>query len=161
MGCKGVATADAMCDAIIAGYEKGLANPNPTVLDREHAWLRDLVNVPVAARKKFWDKIEALPNEKQPPKPYVKALQRALPDSEIELSVRRRVAGAGSLGRPRFAGVGTWRGGAVVREAKALVPSAWTRAHDGSKKLRCYKIATGRFRAPDPWYAVTDNIAVR
>src|SRR5262245_63484580 len=79
MGCGSVAKADATCDAIVAGYGKGLADPKPTVLDQEHAWLRDLVNVPVAARKKFWDKIAALPTKPTPKPPFVKPLQDALP----------------------------------------------------------------------------------
>jgi hypothetical protein len=163
LGCGGAGAGEAMCADILAGYAKGLVDPHPVVLDRDHAWLRDLVNVPVAARKKFWDKIESLPtNGTVAPKPYAKALRAALPDPKIEIGFSRRVAGAGSLGRPRFVGIGSWRGGAVVREAKALVPSAWTLAHKGgSNALRCYEIATGCFRAPDPWYRVADNIAVR
>jgi hypothetical protein len=49
-----------------------------------------------------------------------------------------------------------------VREAKALVPSGWTRvAGRGSRKSRCQEIAFGRYRAPDPWYAVSGGMAVR
>ena len=32
--------------------------------------------------------------------------------------------GGGSLGRPRYFALAEWRGGRVLREAKALVPSA-------------------------------------
>ena len=55
-----------------------------------------------------------------------------------------------------------WCGDWVVREAKAVVPSAWTRV-EGQKgrAVRCMEIATGRHRAPDPWYRVADGIAVR
>ena len=50
----------------------------------------------------------------------------------------------------------------MVREAKALVVSAWCRAHaGGTKKLRCGDIASGHYRAADPWFAIEDNIAVR
>src|SRR5256885_11406966 len=30
-----------------------------------------------------------------------------------------------------------------------------------SKTPRCYEIATGVYRAPDPWYALTDDVVVR
>src|SRR5256885_17230124 len=30
-----------------------------------------------------------------------------------------------------------------------------------AKTLRCYEIATGTYRAPDPWYALTDDVIVR
>ena len=31
----------------------------------------------------------------------------------------------------------------------------------GPKTLRCYEIATGTYRAPDPWYALSDDVIVR
>ena len=31
----------------------------------------------------------------------------------------------------------------------------------GAQALRCYEIATGAYRAPDPWYAVADDVIVR
>jgi hypothetical protein len=38
----------------------------------------------------------------------------------------------------------------VVREAKAMVPSAWTWAHSKSGRSRVLDIAYGTYRAPDP-----------
>jgi hypothetical protein len=55
-----------------------------------------------------------------------------------------------------------WKGGKVVREVKALVPSAWYLAHKvANVRLRCSDIAGGTYRAPDPWFAVADGIVVR
>ena len=65
-----------------------------------------------------------------------------------------RTAGLGSLGRPRWVGLAQWQGAPVVREVKAALPSAWTLANGGSRALNCFKIATGRHRAPDPWFAL-------
>src|SRR5262245_24427400 len=42
-----------ICDLIVAGYEKGLARPRPFVLDRDHKWLRKLVEVKDDARREF------------------------------------------------------------------------------------------------------------
>jgi hypothetical protein len=58
--------------------------------------------------------------------------------------------------------IADWKGGKVVREAKALVPSAWYLAHQvADARLRCGDIAGGAYRAPDPWYAVSGGIVVR
>jgi hypothetical protein len=62
-----------------------------------------------------------------------------------------RVAGIGSLGRPRYVAVAFWRGGRMLREAKALVPSAWIWAHGGKSRASHFlAVANGRYRAPDP-----------
>jgi hypothetical protein len=133
------------------------------VLEEYHAWLRALVVVPEATRARFWEKLDMLkPPKRAPPRRYVEALKTAMPDRKVKFAIHRRTAGAGSLGRPRFVGVGNWRGGPVVREAKALVPSAWVRVHGrGSSRLRVQEIAHGAYRDPDPWYNVLDSILVR
>jgi hypothetical protein len=153
-----------ICAAILAGYREALASPRPFALDEEHPWLRKLVMVPENERAEFWKKkIDKLKEPEQPPhKRYRDALKSAMPEPRIEIVFRPRTAGTGSLGRPRWVGFGTWRGGRVVREAKALVPSGWTRAHGrGKAELRCEEIACGKYRAPDEWYGVIGTIAVR
>ena len=115
-----VAAEDA-CAAILAGYRQGLDNPMPVVLERDRAWLRELVVVPEKERAKFWKKIEAAMLEPAPER-YRKVLAEAMPEPSLEITTARRVAGAGSLGRPRWVGrLDNWRGGPVVREAKALL----------------------------------------
>ena len=85
----------------------------------------------------------------------------ALPDPSITLSYWRHTAGTGSLGRPRWLGYGSWRGGPLLREGKALVPSGWTRAHGDGARLRLNDIALGKYRAPDPWYKASGNLLIR
>jgi len=86
----------------------------------------------------------------------------ALPPGSEGVEFWSRSAGLGSLGRPRFVARAMWCGDYVVREAKAVVRSAWTRAQrNGGRAIRCMEIAGGRYRAPDPWYRVADGIAVR
>ena len=152
-----------ICAAILEGYAAGLNEPKPFAIDEEHAWLRALVVVSEEERTRFWEKLDKLKAPKQPPpKPYRDVLKAAMPDPELATVFRRRTAGAGSLGRPRWVGFGEWRGGRVVREAKALVPSAWVRATGQSAaRLRCKEIAFGSYRAPDPWYDVIETIVVR
>lgn len=157
--------------ALLSGYTTGLEKPGPAVLDRDLAWLRQLVVVAEGHRQEFWDKLkkkrkrfEARAVDERPtlwPR-YATALRAALPAGAGEPRMWYRSAGLGSLGRPRWVAEAKWRGDWVIREAKGIVPSGWTRAHTGmGRALRCIEIATGRFRAPDPWHDVTDGVAVR
>lgn len=158
---RGGAVADAIARNLLAGYRAGLEAPTPIVLDRKSRRLRRLVEVSEEQRKDFWKKIDA-EREEDAPARYLKLLKAAMPAKGIEMTTARRTAGTGSLGRPRWIAVGTWNGGDVVREAKALVPSGWVLGHGDRKgPLGCGELALGKYRAPDPWYAVEGNIVVR
>ena len=153
-----------ICASILKGYDRGLADPRPFVLDEKFAWLRDLVVVPEQDRAQFWSKMADLkPSKKDPAERYRDAIVGAMPDKTCKvIKFSRRRAGTGSLGRPRWVGIADWHGAPVVREAKALVQSGWTRIPArGSPSLRCEEIALGRYRAPDAWYDVIDATVVR
>jgi Uncharacterized protein conserved in bacteria (DUF2252) len=158
----------AICANILEGYEHGLEAPESFVLDRQHMWLRTRFVVSEADRAMFWQKIEnqyhdllAKKNPEKPPALWLKLFATSLPDASISLAYWRRTAGTGSLGRPRWLGYSTWRGGSLLREGKALVPSGWTRAHGDGTRLRLNDIALGKYRAPDPWYAASGNLLMR
>lgn len=158
----------AICANILEGYEHGLEAPEAFVLDRQHMWLRTRFVVGEAERAMFWQKIEnqyhdmlSKKKPEQPPARWLKLFATALPDASITLAYWRRTAGTGSLGRSRWLGYGTWRGGPLLREGKALVPSGWTRAHGDGTRLRLNDIALGKYRAPDPWYAASGNLLMR
>ena len=106
--------------------------------------------------------METLAASGKPPPNYVKALAAAMPERGIKMAVLPRTAGAGSLGRPRWVEISQWHGAPIVREAKAMVPSAWTRANNhGRDALQWHRLATGRYRSPDPWLALTGDVATR
>jgi Ser/Thr protein kinase RdoA (MazF antagonist) len=151
------------CGAILQGYVKGLENPRPFVLDKEHPHLRSLLVVDEMARAKFWAKVAAQKSLKKPPKRFRRAIAAAMPESGLTVEkYYPRQAGTGSLGRQRWVGVADWRGGLVLREAKALVSSGWVRARGlKSRRLHVREIAAGRYRAPDPWYSANDELVVR
>jgi uncharacterized protein (DUF2252 family) len=155
---------DGVCACIRSGYINALKQPRPFVLDRDHGWLRKRVVVSDDKRASFWQKITSDTNKakKRCPRRYADALLAAMPEGASGMTVVPRTAGTGSLGRPRWVASGDWRGGLVVREAKALAPSAWAvfRKH-GHRKLRSAEISQGRYRAPDPWYRVSGSIVVR
>jgi hypothetical protein len=150
----------ALCRAILKGYRHGLSVPQPLILDRDLAWLRELVAVPETERTKFWNKIADAEDER-PPAPYRRALAAAMPEPGLKLTTARRTAGLGSLGRPRWIAIADWRGAPIVREAKALVPSAWHLTNGGRGKPRCAEIAGGRYRAIDPWFRIEGSFALR
>lgn len=146
---------------ILAGYKAGIAAPSPIVLERDWSWLREEVVVSEQRRLKFWKKIAERKAEPAPAE-FRAALAAAMPESDLAFDTARRVAGTGSLGRPRWIGVADWRGGPLVREAKALVTSAWELARGRpDAPIRCADIAAGGNRAPDPWYRVESAIVVR
>jgi uncharacterized protein DUF2252 len=149
--------------AIAEGYSRGLAKPRPTLLDERDRWMRRYTACSVSERRAFWQKVAKYPELKKPILPQVQQdLASRLPDGAENIIYRARRAGGGSLGRPRYVAVADWRGGKVVREAKALVSSAWDWARgDPSPTLYFERLATQKHRAPDPYLKVKDKFIFR
>jgi hypothetical protein len=155
-----IAEAD-IAAAILRGYRLGLSTPGPIVLDRDRLWLRQAVEVAEAEREKFWKKVDKVTSRAAPER-YRAAISAAMPEPGLTILTGRRTAGVGSLGRPRWIGRTDWRGAPILREAKALVSSAWSRVHGRrNARTRVAEIAGGRFRPLDPWFRVDAGIAVR
>lgn len=163
--------AAAVAKPVLAGYRRGLDAPRPSVLDRDLAWLRKAVVVPERERRSFWEKLErkrlrfegrtASGRPELWPR-YRDALRAAMPPGAEEPLIWYRSAGLGSLGRPRWVAQAMWRGDWVIREAKGMVPSAWSRVEgSATRDLGGLELATGRFRAPDPLFNLADGIAIR
>lgn len=147
--------------ALLKGYLRGLEDPHPMLLDEHAHWLRPLVGGGPNASRKFWDEVDGY-SEASPPAPVRKALERHLPKDAQLLGYVTRTKGGGSLGRPRFLLVATWQGGRLVREAKALVPSAWHWARSrSSPPIRFLELAFGTYRSPDPSLAIRSGYALR
>jgi hypothetical protein len=149
------------CNAILDSYREGIAAPLPFVLDEHHAWLRTRVVCLDDKRAKFWDEINELPRA-VPPEAVRVALVSALPSGAQRVRFAARSAGGGSLGRPRYVAIADWRGGNVLREAKALVPSGWDWAHDNPDATsRFLDLALATTRAPDPYMTVVAGFIIR
>jgi hypothetical protein len=152
-----------MSDALLKGYRCGLQDPRPTLLDEQERWMRPFVACSDKERAKFWKEVEKYPAPVSPVPDAVESglRQRLPPGSDVERFATRR-KGGGSLGRPRYIVVATWRGGHVVREAKALVPSAWDWAHGAGYSLaNVTDLATALYRSPDPFLTVQDRFIFR
>ena len=89
-------------------------------------------------------------------------LRRYLPEPGLSYRVVHRIAGLGSLGRQRFVALAQWRGGSIAREAKALVPSAWTwQQPQPCEEILYEKALTTAVRMVDPWVHLAGRWIVR
>jgi uncharacterized protein DUF2252 len=148
-------------EAIIAGYREGLEQPRPALLDEQNSAMRPFVACTDQDRQDFWIEVDGYPKA-SPPAKVRSLLEGSLPKNASVPRFASRVKGGGGLGRPRYVAIATWCGGRIVREAKAIVPSAWSWAHgEGTAPVRAVDLAFGKFRAPDPHMSVKDGFIVR
>lgn len=149
-----------VCDALWRGYVKGLEKPTAVVLERDHRWLREAIMLPEKERAKWWDKF--MLEDEPVPQRFRAALSAAMPEPRLPIVAFARQAGAGSLGKSRIVGRAEWHGGPIIRECKAILPSAWSVFRGQSPgAIQAGKIAAGRYRACDPHYAVADGLVIR
>lgn len=153
--------AETIADGVLAGYRRGLADPRPTLLDEHETWMREFVGTTAEEHEKFWKKMQKLKPAKKVDDRAKRLLERSYPERADTLRIARRTAGVGSLGRPRVVALAQWRGGHVVREAKALVPSAWDWAHEETTRSRFIEAAHSKHRSPDPFLHADDRFIVR
>src|SRR5581483_5754454 len=111
---------------LLEGYHMSLGlGGRPFVLAETHGWMRGIALGSLRDPIRFWAKLSGLPDcKKGVPKKVRKLFRQHLPDDVAQARIVRRAAGLGSLGRPRFVALALWDGGAIAREAKALLPSA-------------------------------------
>jgi Ser/Thr protein kinase RdoA (MazF antagonist) len=148
--------------SILAGYREGLAAPRPSLLDGQEAWLRPFLAASDAERRKFWQDIDEL-TPAEPAKAIVKGFKKSFPDGTSDLKIFTQSKGGGSLGRPRFVATAEWQGGRIVREGKAVIPSAWEWAHDAAKGATSHflDLAESAHRSPDPFLISHDGFIFR
>jgi hypothetical protein len=157
-----------VAEILIAGYREGLRVPQPALLDEGETWLRTYAIGTELESGAFWEKLGKTKKyplidgkaDGKPPRDVMQLLNASLPKGTTSIIYRRRIAGGGSLGRPRYVAIADWRGGRVLREAKALVPSAWTWVH-GAQPSGLLKLARGQYRAPDPFLDVKGKWIIR
>jgi hypothetical protein len=175
------------CQAIQEGYLKGLETPTPFILAEDHGWLRNivirkLVNNDSSDKegkgkddvfKKFHKKYTGLDEvQGAVPSDARGALNACFPQPTPDYYIGHREAGLGSLGRQRLTAVASdWQGGIIVREAKALTPSAWLWANQeqdesyasalSERSIYYPAIVNKAGRSADPWLKIVDSWVVR
>src|SRR5262245_28200915 len=94
---------DDICAAILDGYSTSLERGGePFVLEERRRWLRDVAVNDLRDPKTFWTDLQSLPTAARVPPDAIRALDAALPPNQLDRTIRRRVAGVGSLGRQRY-----------------------------------------------------------
>jgi uncharacterized protein (DUF2252 family) len=174
------------CQAIQQGYVKGIEEPKPFILAEDHGWLRNIVikklvddssDKEVARKddvfKKFHKKYRALDEiQGAVPSDARVVLNACFPEPTPDYHLGHREAGLGSLGRQRFTAVELdWQGGIIVREVKALAPSAWLWANQeqdevyasalSARNIYYPTIVNKAVRSADPWLKIVDSWVVR
>jgi len=140
-------------EAIEEGYRDALAAGGKAfILAEDHRWLRLIAMGKLRDPVHFWDKLEHLPPyTAKPPAEVRKMLEKSLPTAQEGYSLKRRIAGLGSLGHPRILALSRYRGAFIAREAKAIRPSAWVWARNGSStEIYCDKLVQRSIRVQDP-----------
>jgi len=159
-----IAAKDA-CVAILTGYKRSLETGGvPYVLAEEHEWLRKMVTGVLRDPEPFWKKLDSLPNVRgRVPKSARRAIERLMPEPQLDYRIVHRIAGLGSLGRERYVGIAICRGARVAREAKALAPSAcvWASAGKVSERIRYQEALDRSVRDIDPFVRLRGSWIVR
>ncbi len=148
--------------AVLDGYTQALKDGGkPFILEESHPNLRDMALGAERDPVRFWSKLTKA-DPFTPPKHIQRLLHRSLPDGAEKVAYSHRIAGVGSLGRPRYVATACCEGGLVAREAKAWLPSAWGWSK-GRPKERAFslRLLKHSVRQPDPYYTVEDGWVVR
>lgn len=146
-------------DAVLLGYSAALSHGgSPFIIEERNHWLRKLAQGNAREPKTYWAKFTALERWRGSIPKRAAELITDVPTDARLLRIVHRLAGAGSLGRPRLCGIYEWRGGYIAREAKARAPSAWIWANDASVKhnaMALPRIWERAIRCQDPYLRVT------
>ncbi|MBC7933192.1 MAG: DUF2252 family protein [Rubrivivax sp.] len=158
------------CERILSGYRESFAaSGKPFVLAEAHPELREMALKSLANPITFWQKVEEEKNRKESTdisnarKRASKILKQSLSMAGPAVKVLPRVAGVGSLGRPRFVAIAEWNGGRIAREAKALVPSAcvWLAGIKPQPESLYETMVNRAVRMPDPFVEIHKRWIVR
>jgi Uncharacterized protein conserved in bacteria (DUF2252) len=152
-----------VCDLVLEGYREGLkSGGRPFVLEESHKWLRKLALDHLDLPWDFWRTVDGFPASRSPiPDDAERALRKALP-ADVPFRVRRRIAGVGSLGHPRYVGVADWCGGQLAIEAKAAIPSACGWANSSASNEIYYQRALDcAVRSTDPFVKLDGKWLIR
>ncbi len=145
------------CASILEGYRTVmLSDPDIYILEERHGWLREMTISSQREPAVYWEKMEALKPVTPVPETVMGLLQSMVPEAAINRKVVHRLAGLGSLGRPRFALVADLHGSKMAREVKAIVRSAADRFYPEacSQEERYLRFIQSPFRPADPFLKV-------
>jgi uncharacterized protein (DUF2252 family) len=156
--------AAALLEAYAAGLHEG---GRAVVLAEQRHKLGNLIVKCLVDPNRFWtEKMDEDLRERPAVPPACRdLLAKSLPKGAQTQAVRARIAGLGSLGRPRFVALAEWEGSRIAREAKAFVPSAafWAQGKNPPRPPEAHlaRLLAGTIRSRDPFLAVSGGWVVR
>lgn len=152
------------CQAISVGYVDAMAKGGePFILAERHDKLRSMALCDLREPTRYWRKLCELPVVTSVPPLPMRILSESFPSPDITSQVHHRVAGVGSLGRPRYTAIAEWRGGWIAREAKSLVESAcnfWEKSSTPTPSLYS-TILKSAVRSQDPCFQIVSGWIIR
>ena len=151
------------CEAILDGYRRGLdAGGAPFVLAEHHPVLRREAAGVLRDPVRFWQRLDAQPEDRTPSAKLVRLLNAALP-GDVQPRFVDRTAGLGSLGHVRVVAIGSYAGALIAREAKALAPSAclWAAGAPAAGPNHYATIVRRAVRCPDPFLQLREGWVLR
>lgn len=152
-----------LSDEILESYRTTMEmGGDPFVLGAAHQWLLKVMAGRAKNPLQFWSNLDHLPSAIAVPAEVCEALERSLPVNTM-FRVRTRVAGSGSLGRPRYVGIAQWRGGPLAAEARYIpVPAAaWAAGHHRDVRTYHNRVLETAHRAPNLRAGVWKGVFVR
>lgn len=154
------------CRLVLKGYRQNLEQGGkPFVLEEKHPHLRAMALGADRDPVVFWAKFEKLLAQPaaEPPAAAKKALLQDLPDTTLRPQFRRRRAGVGSLGKPRYVAMVPWSGSWIARETKAAAPPStrWLAGDKTSPPQRLSLFVAATVRCGDPFYRATEEWITR
>jgi hypothetical protein len=154
------------CDAILEGYRQTLRVEGcPFVLAEGQQTLEKLGIDAIKPPDDFWPKLNRRPvvTDGFFPPTARRAIEKTLPDRNLDYKVVRRQAGHGSLGQPRFVAIAKWCGAFIAREAKATIPSScvWLTGKVDDCQTYYEKAIKSAVRSHDPYQQMVDTWLIR
>ncbi|MDP3507756.1 MAG: DUF2252 family protein [Candidatus Melainabacteria bacterium] len=154
------------CQVITAGYRDALVRQGrPFVLAEKNRTLGKMARSRLKDPQDFFKKLDSQAKTSRPvPTAVVEVITRALPRNASKPAYFQRQAGVGSLGRQRYLAICDLGGSRIVREAKVMMPSAWSLFHpEAGKEPTIYlnELSEGCLRSHDPFLRVDNGWVIR
>jgi hypothetical protein len=158
-------TTQEICHAILEGYQEALADGGtPFVLAEHHLELRAMAFGILRNPKHFWQRLEGqLLKADEVPKKAIREIEKTLPKTTGVITIARRYAGQGSLGKQRFVAIADYQGARIARETKARVASAcvWALGTPEAKCKDLNLLIEKAVRCEDPFFRIRNGWITR
>lgn len=156
----------AACDIITSAYREALVRQGrPFVLAEKNRDLGKMARNRLKDPRDFFEKLDSQAKTSSPvPAVVVKLIDQALPRNASKPVYFQRQAGVGSLGRQRYLAICDLGGSRIVREAKVMLPSAWTFVHpeEGQEPtIYLNELSEKCLRSHDPFLRVDNGWVIR